>query len=168
MRGEAAMLTTDVPIGAAAGATRLIYPEDVRNAKNRIDAKVASVNANIASCTALSGDDRAAWALFYSAWRKFFCRNDSGTCTEPDVSLWGLGGQMDDTEVFEAQLYGWQEKLSATCHLSAPLTHPPTPTADQPSTLNTALVWGAVIVGGVIVLSVIDKTGLPRLFPKGR
>jgi hypothetical protein len=168
MRGEAAYLSTEGPSYVEAGATRIIYPQDVRDAKNRIQAKFASVDTNVKACSALSSADASAWAAFYLAWRKFFCRDDVGSCSEPDVSIFGLGGQMDDCEVWEAQLFGWQQKLSKTCTLSAPLTAPPTPTGQQPEPITTALAWGAAIVGGILLLSVIDKTGLPRLWPKGK
>jgi hypothetical protein len=121
------------------GATQIIYPADVRDAKNRIDAKMTATARDVAACGKLSDADVKAWADFFLAWRKFFCGNDSGDCTSPDVPLLlGLGSMMDQCETWEAQLYDWQKKIAALCAVSTPATPPPTPTADKPGLFTSA------------------------------
>lgn len=119
------------PVGVGAG-TRIIYPSDVVNRKNSIDAKVTSVSRDVDACKALKDTDRQAWVDFAAAWRKFYCLNADGQCSQPDYSIWSLGGQMDDLETWDANVYAWQQKLAAaTCTLSAPVVAPPIPTAEQ-------------------------------------
>jgi hypothetical protein len=136
-----------------AGAFRVIYPADVLDAKNRIEAKMLSVGRDVAACPALPAADQKAWSDFYAAWRRFFCRNDTGECTEPDYALLGLGGQYDDCETWEAQLFAWQKKIdAAACKLSAPLSPPPTPTIQQ---TDPSLVAAGGIVQDLTVLALV-------------
>lgn len=146
------------------GATAIIYPADVVNAKNRIQAKMASTLADAKACVALSPADTASFQGFYDAWRKFFCDNDSGVCEVPPsgatLGIFGLGSQMDDCETWEAQLYTWQQKIAAICTMSEPVVAPPTPTAEKPGpfTMSTGTVVAAAAVGlGLLGLAIASR-----------
>jgi hypothetical protein len=146
-----------------AGATRWVYPADVLAAKERIDAKVTSLAADVAACAGLAAADVAAWNAFRTAWRQFYCRGSDGACTEPDASWFGIGGQMDDCETYEASLYAWQEKFAPLCRLSAPVGSPPVPTDARGSDLTTPVRWGVIGLGILAGLYVLHETGVLRL-----
>jgi len=158
--------------GGEAGATRVIWPSDVIDRKTVIDAKMTSVGADVGACAAFSDADRAAWAAFYLAWRKVYCLNALGACTAPDSSIWGLGGQYDDLETWDSNVYAWQLKVAAAgCKSSAPVVAPPTPTGAQASDVGAVgeiVKWGAVGLGVYFLLTVVGKTGLPELWPPKR
>ncbi len=148
---------------------RVIWPGDIIDRKNVIQAKMVAVGADITACTALPADEQTAWQAFYTAWRQFYCRNETGTCDQPDYSVFGMGGQYDDLEVWDANVYAWQQKVSAAgCGVSDPLVAPPTPTADQANkdvgALTELVKWSALGLGGVLLLQVVSGVGLPRIF----
>jgi hypothetical protein len=154
--------------------TRFIYAGDVKEAKNRVDAKYQSLNRDVQACAKLSPGDKTAWTDAFTAWRKLYCSNDSGTCTEPDASIFGAGGAMDDVERAEKSAFAWQTKIKATCQVSGPMEKPDAAKRDEggPSQWfaehKTALIVGGVVVGGVVVLGVlapyakIAAAALPR------
>jgi hypothetical protein len=138
--------------------TRFVYAGDVKEAKNRVDAKYQSVNRDVQACAKLSPGDKTAWTDAFTAWRKLYCNNASGTCTEADTSIFGAGGAMDDVERAEKSLYDWQTKIKTTCTVSGPIEKPDAAKRDEGgagqwfSDHKTALIVGAVVVGGVVVL----------------
>ena len=148
-------------------ATRIIFPDDVINAKTRIDAKMQATLADVGACTSLDAKTVSDFRDFFGAWRKFYCASDGAEdCTSPGWHLFGLGGQMDDCETWEAQLYQWQQFLGAHCTLAEPASPPPTPTAQQGDSMDalaTIVKWGAIGALGVVV---VREIGLPRLFGK--
>ena len=126
------------------GATRLIYPADVVSRKNDINSKVIALTNDITSCTAAPTNLSTDWQAWVTTWKQFYCNNSTGTCTEADYSIWGLGGQYDDCEMYDQQVYQWQQKVAQTCTLSEPSTPPPVPTIAQQDYVNKALdVTGA-------------------------
>lgn len=148
---------------------RVIWPGDIIDRKNVIQAKMTSVANDIAACKALPADEAAAWAAFYSAWRKYFCLNDSGTCDQPDYRVFGMGGQYDDLEVWDANVYAWQQKVAAAgCGVSDPLVAPPDPTASQENkdigALTELVKWGVYGMGAYLAIRVVAGVGLPRVF----
>jgi hypothetical protein len=138
----------------------------VEEAKNRIDPEVAQTNRDAAACAALTADEKTAWAAFYAAWRRFYCRNDTGTCATPDVSIWGLGSQMDEAESYERTLADWQGRIASKCALSGPEVTPPAPPPDP----MTWARYGAFALGavGAIVLLVELGPVLRALAPAPR
>jgi hypothetical protein len=141
--------------------TRYVSSGDVKQAKDRVDAKYQTVNRDVQACANLSAGDKSAWTDAFTAWRKLYCRNDSGTCTEPDASWLNSGGEMDDVERAEKSLYTWQTKLQATCTVSGPIEKPDAAKREEGGPLNwfaehkTALIVGGSVVGGVIVLGAL-------------
>src|SRR5271166_2078431 len=142
--------------------TRWVYPSDIEQAKNRVDAKFQSVNRDVQACAKLSAGDRTAWTDAFTAWRKLYCRNDTGTCTAPDASVWGAGGQMDDVERAEKSLYDWQTKIKANCTVSGPIEKPDAAKREEGGPMQwfadhkTALIVGGVVVGSVVVLGALS------------
>jgi hypothetical protein len=141
--------------------TRFVFAGDVKQAKDRVDAKYQSVNRDMQACSALPAGDRSAWTDAFTAWRKLYCRNDSGTCTAPDASWLNSGGEMDDVERAEKSLYDWQTKLKTKCAVSGPIEKPDATKREEGGPLNwfaehkTALIVGGSVVGGVIVLGAL-------------
>jgi hypothetical protein len=160
--GEAGALSTDRPRdGGEAGAW--IYPSTVKEAKNRIDPEIAATKRDADACTTITADERAAFDAFYAGWRQFYCLNASGTCTEPDASIWGLGTQMDQAEGYETRLAQWQALLASKCALSTPVVTPP----PAPPDVNAIARWVGIGLGALAVMYIVGQTGLPRLFPRG-
>jgi hypothetical protein len=135
------------------GDTRIIWPQTLIDAKNRIDAKWTGVRAALATCGANHGT-MTAFQANYSAWRQFYCRSTSTDCTQPDYGIWGLGGQMDDAETWDAMVYGWQQYVADNCGAPAPVA-PPTPTGQKqflPPEAYEAAKWlaiAAIVAAGV-------------------
>jgi hypothetical protein len=186
MRSQAGDLSSESPIGSepAHGAGALstlspvgsepaggfdeagawIWPQTVRDSKTRIDAAMTATRADIAACAALAATDKSAFETFFTSWRDFYCGDQLGTCSEPYVSVWGLGSQQDQCDSFQAQLTEWQKKLATTNCLSGPALPTP-PTGPDLS----AVKWLAIALAIGAGLYVVNQTGLPRLFPrKGR
>lgn len=154
--------------GAAPNTSSLgafIWPQTVIDEKNRLQGYIEPLRFVVQDCAGLTKEDKAAWADFYTSWRKFFCRNDTGDCADPDYSIWGLGSQMDQCEAFGRQADSWYDKLSAAkCALTEPKDTPPPAAPDWSSAVRWGAI-GAIVLAGVYVTS---KTGIPVLFPKGR
>lgn len=144
-----------------------VTPSNVTDAKLRVAARIDPLRDDVAMCAGLSVEEKAAFVVFYLNWRKFFCGNDTGLCAAPNYNLWGLGGQIDEADNWEQQVYAWQKKVSAACKLSSPLTAPPTSALDLGAvgTGAASLMVIALIAAGVYVVS---QTGLPRLWPKSK
>jgi hypothetical protein len=145
--------------------TRIIYPDDIRAAKRRVDALFQSVDHDVKSCTALNNDDRATWGALFISWRKLYCLSDKTDCTEPDASYFGLGGQMDDVERYEKSAYEWQLKLQAkTCTPSAPIIKPDAQKREEAD--HRADIAGTVKVVAVAVVGAVAIVYLaPKLIP---
>ena len=145
--------------------TRFIYPDDVREAKRRVEARFQSIDRDVKSCTSVTDAERAAWNDLYTAWRKIFCRSNDTTCTDPDVSIFGLGGQMDDVDRYEKLAYEWQLKIGAkSCSLSAPADKPDAQKREESGSnvnmigaVTTLGITVAVIAGIVYVVPQIAK-----------
>jgi len=147
--------------------TGVPFPSDVKEAKNRVDAEYQGVNRDVQACANLSAGDKAAWASDLANWRKLYCRNDSGTCTEPDAAWFTSGSEMDDVEKAEKLLYAWQQKLvAAKCSVSGLFKKPDvlqreegTPTikgtAEATGKLISEAVKGAGEAGGDVVKKLI-------------
>jgi hypothetical protein len=157
--GEAGALSIDPP---EAGA--FIWPQTVTDAKTRIAAEMQATKRDVDGCAALSAAEKAAFQDFYISWRQFFCRDQAGQCTAPDVSIWGLGSQMDEAEAFEGQLASWQAQIGAKCALSAPPAKPPA----GPTDWSSLAMWGAIGVASILGLAVLAQVApwIPK--PKGR
>jgi hypothetical protein len=166
MISEAALLSIDPPAGAwnTSSSHLICLPQDVRNVKNEVGATMESLRRDVAACQALSPAERNAWNDFYTSWRKFFCRNETGTCTEPDYAIWSLCDQITDAEEWRSRMYQWQDRLAAVCKLSAP-TGPPAP-MEHPEV--DWIKWAAIGAAALTALYIVKQTGLPRIFPKGR
>jgi len=118
---------------------RIVMPEDVRQAKMRLDARYRSVEADVFDCIALDQAERRAFVLDMQAWRTFFC-GTSAQCTEPKVGLIGIGAEMDQVQHYEKRLYEWQQKLKKKCSLGAPMSKP----VEERSNLVPLLVAGGL------------------------
>jgi len=148
--------------------TRVIYPDDVREAKRRVDSKFQSVDKDVKACPGLNDNDRAAWAALLASWRQLYCMNASGTCTDPDASIFGLGGQMDDVERYEKSAYEWQLKVQATkCSLSSPVEKPDILKREESEkkedVLDTIKIVAIAVAGAVAVVYVVPQ--IARLVP---
>jgi hypothetical protein len=151
------------PVGA--GATRIIWPTDVVARKNEINAKVTALTNDIAACTNAPSDLSTNWQAFVTAWKQFYCNNSSGTCTEADYDLFGLGGQYDDCENWDQQVYQWQLTVQKSCTLSEPVVAPPIPTLQQQDYIDKTInainnttgkgvatpIWALAALAGIAV-----------------
>lgn len=144
--------------------TRWVYPDDVREAKRRVDAKFTSVHTDIQTCTALSSAEKSAFEDLYVSWRKLYCRSEDTSCKDPDVSIWGLGGQMDDVERYDKFLYDWQVKVQGQCALSAPVEKPDIVKREESSqrsellgTVKTVAVTAVIVAGIVYFIPIIGR-----------
>jgi hypothetical protein len=164
--GSDALTLSDLESGEAGTLHLFVVPGDVIDAKNRIQAKLESLRFDVQNCAKLTKEEKAAFADFYDGWRRFFCVNDSGTCTAPDYRLWGLGGQIDQCDTWEAEGYDWQKKVNALCPLSEPLTAPPAPAGVFPD--MGWVQWAAIAAVAVGAVYVVKQTGLPRLWSGGK
>jgi hypothetical protein len=167
--GEAGMLSTDPPQEAG---FKITMPQDVRDAKLRIDPQMASTRGDVKACAQLSAADKDAFEAFYLSWRRFYCDNSSGQCSEPYAPLlFGSGGQVDDADAFESQLYAWQVKVkSAGCAQATPPVMPPTPGWPGAGQVSDTAKWATIGILALAGVYVVSKTGLPKLFgtTKGR
>lgn len=145
-----------------AAGTRVVWPSDVKNRKREIDAKMGGILADLSACPNLDPKTVSDFHSVYGAWRQFYCDSAVQNCTEPVVSIWGLGGQMDDCENWDQTAYDWQQFTAAHCQSSQPVVAPPTPTAQQPDTIGSWLRYGAIIAGVVGGLYVAEQTGILR------
>jgi hypothetical protein len=143
-----------------------VTPGNVTDAKNTLSAQIETLKADINNCTGMDKTRKAAFAAFYEGWRKFYCANDTGTCTAPGYNLFGLGGQIDQADAYTQQVYDWQKELAGiNCQVSSPMTVPP---ANQAANLGLAamgaLQWVAIAAVALVGGYAISKTGLPKLF----
>lgn len=149
--------------------TRLFcLPQDIVDAKNTIQVGMAALqrDATAPSCN-LAAADKQAVQDFYVAWRQFYCRDTVGTCTSPSWTILGMCDQLNDCDNWQDQLYAWQQKVAASCKMSTPIgPAPPPPTA--PSAAGEIVKYAAIGAVALTALYVASKTGLPRLFPKGK
>ena len=136
--------------------TRFVYSDDVKQAKRRVDAKYQGLNTDVHACAAITDGEKATWNDLFTAWRKLYCRSDSTTCTEPDASIWGAGGQMDDVERYEKNLFDWQSKLATKCAVSAPIVKPDVVKREEdekkPSDMLSTVKYVAIGLGVVAVV----------------
>jgi len=159
--------------------TRMVTADDVREAKNRVDTKFQSVARDVKACVGLTDEERAAWNDLVTSWRKLYCLNDSGSCSDPNVSntlaqiivgpfagkYAGSGGEMDDVERYEKLVYEWQQKLNAKkCALSAPIDKPDVirreeseKTSDILDTVKVVAIAVVVTAGVVYIVPQIAK-----------
>lgn len=109
-----------------------IYPSTVDAAKADLLATLQSANQTVASCTALPTATTASWTTFY---------NTVAAYAQPSTtSIWGLGGQMDQVQKYQAELYDWQIYLGQQrCVMSSPTTNP-----EAPLPPGTPSVWVGV------------------------
>lgn len=121
---------------------RVVTPEDVKQAKLRLDGKYKSVEEDVMGCASLGEPERRAFAVQVRTWRTFFCGGQPG-CAEPAVSYGQLGTQMDEVERYDKQLYDWQRKLSAKCTLSLPVEKVATEEERTAASIKPALMFGA-------------------------
>ncbi len=96
---------------------------------------MAGTDASVKACKTLSEDERAAWVLYYAAWKKHY---------ETPVGWWGLGNEWDACETLEASLKEWQERLSSKCPMATPTVKGPDGAPDW-----SIIKWGAVAVVAV-------------------
>ena len=148
--------------------TRIIYPDDIREAKRRVDSKFQSVDRDVKGCAGLTDADRASWGALYGAWRQLYCINSTGTCTEPDASIFGLGGQMDDVERYEKSAYDWQLKIKDKCTLSSPVEKPDIikreESEQRSDVLGTVKIVALAAVGVVAVVVLVPQ--IAKLVPE--
>jgi hypothetical protein len=110
--------------GDAMTGIRVIWPSDIREAKQRVNAEFNAADKDVADCQGISADEKSAWALFVQSWKTFYGDGK-------ESSIFGLGGQMDDIERYEMQLYEWKKKLEKICSISGPIVRP-TPEGEKP------------------------------------
>lgn len=101
---------------------------DVDALKDRLDPEFRATDASIAGCLALEPGERAAWADFYKAWRKY-----KDTSTRAQVFCFdafalqcvGTGTVYEDGLERERRLREWQQKVIGRCNLDAPAVDDP-------------------------------------------
>ena len=140
--------------------TRIVWPGDVKQAKQRVDATFQSVNRDVQACAGLSADEKAAWSGIFSAWRQLYC-GSSMSCTEPAESLFGLGGQMDDVERYEKIAYDWQNTLATKCTLSSPIEKPDAVKREEAAKSTD---WTATVK--TVAVAVVVTTSIVYLVPQ--
>lgn len=97
------------------GGTHIIYPWTVRDCKAQL---LANATAWAAAMQASCNDPKTmdAWKAFYDPLVAF--------CHE-DVSIFGLGSQMDRCQSWEDALWGWQTQIKGSCPgIVAPVIDP--------------------------------------------
>lgn len=132
------------------GGTHIIWPWTVKDCKAQLLANAAAwdVAVKAGGCTS---DQLASWEAFYAPLVAF---------AKEDVSIWGLGSQMDRCQSWEDALYTWQTGMKASCqNIAAPVINPnpyvaPSPWIDVAkwTAIAAVTIGGAYGVGRVVTL----------------
>lgn len=145
----------------------LVTPDDVRQEQQRLFAAVQGTNSSVAACTKIDPVMRAAWNQFYSSVISMITVGPT---------FWGAGGDMDQTQKREAELFAWQQKLATVCTISMPIfdpsaqQNPDTQAFVQLArylTIGVSVVAGAYVVSKLVAL-IPPRTSTPELPPPER
>jgi hypothetical protein len=126
-----------------ASGLAVVTPDDVRQAKKRLDVRYRSVTADVEDCKGMGDDERRSFHEQLHAWRTFYC-GSVADCVEPHVEVFGLGAQMDQIEHYDQQLYDWQHRIAQHCHSAQPGVRPETEEERAAKRMKPALILGAI------------------------
>jgi len=129
-----------------------VTPGDVATRKKELDAAVSATSADVAACATLDAPTRAAWSSFAGGWATFM---------GDEPGWFNSGAQGRQAAEYADSIRDWQTKLAAVCKTSAPLVvqQKPDPTV---SVLKTVAIVVGLVVGGVVVVKVLDRVPKPR------
>lgn len=128
----------DLIPGLAIPGIDWVFPADIDAFKRRLSPDFEATNASVKACTNLDESERAAWADFYGAWKRFEAEET------PFWSSWPA--KHEQAKHFELRLSEWQKTIAVKCKLVSPVVTPPK-TAFDPSVVK----WAA---GALIALAV--------------
>jgi hypothetical protein len=121
-------------------------------------------DSSVQACTGISSTDKSSWTTFYTALQGF-CAQVPANFFPTGNEVLQTSGLYDQLEVYQRQLYAWQQKLSKTCSISVPVVDPTTPPSGVEN-ITKYLAIGAVALGAAwIASSLVSET---KLFTLGR
>jgi hypothetical protein len=134
----------------------LTTASDVTSAIQTTDGVILGLDLVFLKCASLTPATQAQWGAFKTSWVAFV---DSVNSQIFRVPITGQGyatfdpiAAMTAVEGFQTQVAGWQGIAAKSCGAAGPLVTPP-PTGD-PAWL-TAIKYGAVALGGIVVLVLV-------------
>lgn len=150
----------------------LWWPWNVDELKKQLSTDLQTTNVAAQTCKGLDVAVLTQWNIFYEgaiAW------------ATSSTSWFGLGGQADQGQRYQCQLYGWQQTIaSAQCNLPTPQNPDPSghrglpagtsdsnPTADAVKWLGIAVAAaaGAYVVGEIVTVGLTVSRMVPSRKP---
>jgi hypothetical protein len=138
---------------------------DLLDLQAKLASDATSTNQSVIACTSLDAASRANWQAFYLQVQAFTAQTPVWLFPTASNEVLGSGTRVDETQALQRSLYAWQQKLSTTCALSAPLVAPGTPDGPSAGTVD-ALKYVAITAGFLGTAYVVARVA--ALLPSAR
>lgn len=127
--------------GECDAPVKITWPSDVDHLKARINTVAEATDLGVVSCVGLSDNEKKAWGLFITEWRKFNAQK---------TPLFGSHGEWVTACTYAKTLDAWRKKLEKGCEL-------PGPDEIEGTQVASAAKWiagAAIVIGGVVALTI--------------
>lgn len=127
----------------------------VRALKDRLNATVLGLDAQVAKCSSLDPSKKAAWSAFKTNWDKYYTSDDSWWFGFGTAAIFSEG------QAFEQQIITWQTDVNSECGASSgpALLVPSHDPSGKTSLFSTSTVvmltlGGVALAGGLVFFAV--------------